>query len=107
MEDVTLQVIDIRALPVSEGEEHATLVMLSASQAQTPFAGPDGQPLVLTIPSKITRVHLNKQAGQELIDSLQEAVDNLPDPKPTTNLVIPGSPADVDRVAANLKQFGA
>jgi hypothetical protein len=103
MEDVTLQVLDIRALPVNEGEKHATLVILSG--LQTPFAGPDGQPVVLL--TKITRVPFNKQAGQDLIASLQEAVDALPDPKPASNLFVPGSPADVDRVAQNLKQFGA
>jgi hypothetical protein len=103
MEDVTLQALDIRALPVGEGDEHATLVVLSG--LQTPFAGPDGQPVAL--PTKITRVPFNKQAGQDLIDSLQEAVDNLPDPRPASSLFVPGSPADVDRVAQNLKRFGA
>lgn len=103
MEDTTLQVLDIRALPVNEGDEHATLVMLSG--IQTPFGGPDGQPVVL--PSKVTRVPMGKGAIRELIVSLQEAEEKLPDPKPVSNLVVPGSPADVDRVAQNLKQFGA
>ena len=103
MEDTTLQVIDIRALDVSEGDENVTLVMMVG--LATPFAGPDGQPVIL--PVKIYRVPMSKQASLELIQSLTEETEKLVEPKRPSGLVVPGSPADVDRVAQNLKQFGA
>jgi hypothetical protein len=100
-EDTTLQVIDIRALPVNEGDEHVTLAMLTA--VQTPFAGPDGQPVVL--PVKVYKVPLNKTSAQELIESLRDESDKLPDPKRPSDLIVPGSPADVDRAAQALGKF--
>jgi len=99
MKDITLQVFDIRALPVSEGEEHATLAMMTG----TPFPGPNGQAMVL--PDETYRVPLNKDALGELISSLQEAHDQLPDPKPVSNLVVPGSMSDAERFANDLKRF--
>lgn len=101
MEDITLQVIDIRALPVTEGDDHLVLAMLVG--IQTPFAGPDGQPLVL--PVRVYKVPMGKLAGTELIASLTEEIDKLPDPKPQSNLVVPGSMQDVDRVAQDLGRF--
>lgn len=103
MEDVTLQVIDIRALDVNEGDEHLTLAMLSA--VQMPFAGPDGQPIL--VPMKVTKVPMGKQAALELIQSLTEQVENLPEPKRPSNLVVPGSMQEAEQAAANLQRFGA
>lgn len=107
MEDVTMQVLDIRALDVNEGDQHLTIAMMAASQVQTPFAGPDGQPVVLTVPTKIVRVIMGKQGALELIESLQAQVDNLPDEKRPSNLVIPASMQQAEQAAENLKRFGA
>ena len=93
----------MRALPVEEGADHLVVAMLCG--IQTPFAGPDGQPVVM--PTKVYRVLLGKNAAQEVIDSLAAEAEKLPEPKRPSNLVVPGSPADVDQVAANLRQFGA
>lgn len=101
MHDTTLQVLDIRALPVTEGEESVTLAMLTG--IPTPFAGPDGQPVTLV--SAVYKVPMGKQAAIDLIESLQEEVAKLPEPKRASNIVIPGSPSDVDRVAQNINQF--
>jgi hypothetical protein len=101
MEDTTLLVLDIRALDVNEGDEYLTLAMIKA--IQTPFPGPDGQPISLV--SGVVKVPMGKQAARELIGSLQEQVDKLPDPKRPSGIVVPGSPAEVDQVAQNLKRF--
>lgn len=102
MHDTTLQVLDIRALPVNEGDENVVLAMLTG--IQTPFAGPDGQPVIL--PTGVYKVPMGKNAAKELIQSLSEESEKLPEPKRPSNLVVPGSPDDVDRIAQNLRQFG-
>jgi hypothetical protein len=101
MNDETLSVIDISALPVEEGDESMVLAMLTG--IQTPFAGPNGQPV--TLPTKVYRVRIGKSAAKDLAASLDEQADKLADPKRPSGLVVPGSPADVDQVAANLNQF--
>lgn len=101
MHDTTLQVLDIRALPVNDGEEHVTLAMLVG--IQTPFAGPDGQPVPLI--TGVYKIPLSKSAAQEVINSLTEESEKLPDPKRQSDLIVPGSPADVDRIANDLGRF--
>lgn len=101
MEETTLQVIDIRALDVNEGDEHLTMAMATAMQL--PIADPSGNPALAI--TKVYKVPMGKQAAVELIASLQDQVDKLPDPKRPSNLVVPGSPADVEQVAQNLKRF--
>lgn len=102
MDDISLSVIDVRALPVEEGADHLVLAMLTG--IQTPFAGPDGQPVIM--PTRIYRVRLAKPAAEELIGSLTAEAEKLPEPKKPSNLFVPGSPDEVDQVAKNLKQFG-
>jgi vacuolar-type H+-ATPase subunit B/Vma2 len=99
MKDITLQVFDIRALPVDEGAEIATLAMMTG----TPLPGPNGQAMIL--PDETYRVPMNKDAIGELIQSLQEAHDQLPDPKPQSNLYVPGSPDEIDQVAQTFQKF--
>jgi hypothetical protein len=101
MADITLAAIDIRVLPVNDGDQHATLAALTA--IGTPFAGPDGQPV--SLPNDIYRLPIGKQALKELIESAQAAHDALPDPKPQSNLVVPGNPQDVDKIANDLNRF--
>lgn len=101
MHDTTLQVLDIRALPVNEGDEAVVVAMLTA--IQTPFPGPDGNPIPLV--TGVYKVPMSKNAAQELIATLTEESDKLPEPKRPSGIVVPGSPADVDQVAANLKKF--
>lgn len=102
MEDTTLQVVDIRALPVEEGAEAVVLAMLVA--VQLPIAGPDGQPII--VPTKVYKVPLSKNAAQEVLKTLSEESDKLPEPKRASGIVVPGSPADVDAMAQNIKRFG-
>lgn len=101
MADTTLQALDVSILPPNEGEEHAVLAALTG--VATPFGGPDGQQVVL--PLDIYRIPLGKQALKQLIEAAQAAHDALPDPKPQSNLVVPGSPADADRLAQELGKF--
>jgi hypothetical protein len=101
MADITLAALDIRVLPVEDGQEHAVLAALTG--LGTPFGGPDGQPV--TLPLDIYRLPIGKQALKELIESAQAAHDALPDPKPQSNLVVPGNPQDVDRIANDLNRF--
>jgi hypothetical protein len=99
--DTTLQVFDCRALEVNEGEELVTVIMVTG--LPTPFPGQNGQQIVL--PTGVYRAPLSKAAAIELRDTLNEAIENVSDPKPVSDLFIPGSPADVDRVAENLRKF--
>jgi hypothetical protein len=69
----------------------------------TPFGGPNGQPVIL--PLDIYRVPVTKGALKDLIESAQEAYDKLPDPRPASNLVVPGNPNDVDRLANEMQKF--
>lgn len=103
MREITLQVVDIRALPVTEGEEHAVLAMVTANQV--PFAGPDGSVAMVATADDVYKVPLNKQALGEVIESLQEAYENLPDPKPVSNLFVPESMGQAEQIAANLRKF--
>lgn len=99
MKDITLQVFDIRALPVNEGDEIGTLAMMTGF----PIPGPNGQTMIL--PSETYRVPMDKAAVAALIESLQEAHDALPDPKPVSNLVFPASMADAEHFANDLRKF--
>jgi hypothetical protein len=101
MHDTTLSVLDIRAMDMNEGAEVVTLAMITA--IQTPFAGPDGQPVPLV--SGVYKVPMGKQAALELAASLTEAAEKLPDPKPQSNLVVPGSMQDAERIANDLGRF--
>src|SRR5688572_2527210 len=101
MSDTTLQAIDVRCLPVEDGAEHAVVAVMTG--LGTPFGGPNGQPVIL--PLDIYRIPVTKGAVKELIDSLQEAYEKLPDPKPQSNLVVPGNPNDVDKIANDLRKF--
>lgn len=98
--DTTLNVIDIRAIEVNEGDELVTLGMMTG--LQLPLAGPDGNPIV--VPVKIIKVPMNKLTAQALIKSLTEETEKLPDPKRPSNIVR-SSPADVDRAAQALGKF--
>lgn len=99
MKDTTLQVFDIRALDVGEGDEHATLAMMTGLA----IPGPNGQAMVL--PAETYRVPMDKSAIAALIESLQVAHDALPDPRPQTNLFVPGSMTEAEQIANNLKRF--
>lgn len=101
MHDTTIQAFNIEIPEVTEGDEHLFLVALTG--IPTPFPGPSGQPVVLM--GGIYRIPISKQAALEVAKALREQAEKLPDPKPASNIVIPGSPGDVDQVAANLKRF--
>jgi hypothetical protein len=100
MADITLQALDVSVLPVEEDAPYATLAALTG--VQTPFGGPDGQAVAL--PTDIYRIPMGKQAIKKLIEEAQAAYDALPDPKPQSNLVVPGNPNDVDKIANDLKR---
>lgn len=101
MEDTTIQALNIEIPEVNEGDDHLTFVAITG--LPTPFPGPNGQQVVLM--GNVYRIPMHKQAALEVAEALRVQAEKLPDPKPQSNLVIPGSPGDVDQVAANLKKF--
>lgn len=99
MQDVTLQVINVGVFDVEEGQDHAVLAVVTG--LALPMAHPQtGEQLL--VPDGQYRMPLQKSAIAGLIQALQEAHDKLPDPKPASNLVVPGSMQDVENHARNL-----
>lgn len=101
MNDTTIQALNIEIPEVNDGDEHLTLVAIQG--IPTPFPNQSGQPVVLL--SGIYRIPMGKQAALEVAEALRTQAEKLPDPKPQSNIVIPGSLDDVDQVARNLKKF--
>jgi hypothetical protein len=85
-----------------EGAELAELVIVTG--LGLPMAHPQtGQQMI--VPDGQYVVPLQKETVAALIEQLQKAYDKLPEPKPQSNLVVPGNPQDVDRIANDLNRF--
>jgi hypothetical protein len=102
MQDTTLQVINIGVPDLEEGEELATLLIVTAMMM--PVVDPQtGRPLgQVPVPDGQYRVPLQKDAVRQVAERLLEVHEQMPDPKPESNIVVPGSPADVNRIAEEL-----
>lgn len=102
MQDATLQAINVGVFEPEEGAEHVTVVIVTG--LALPLADPTtGQQVI--VPDNQYRVPLQKTAAQALIDGLTKAIDKLPDPKPQSNIVVPGSMDDVERAARDLGRY--
>lgn len=102
MHDTTLQAISLGVYEAEENAEHAVLTIITG--LALPMANPQtGEQLI--VPDGQYRVPLQKAAILALIDGLQKAAEKLPDPKPQSNLVVPGSMQDVETAARNLERF--
>lgn len=102
MHSTTLQAIAVGVEEPPEGAELAEIGILTG--LTLPMAHPQtGQPVI--VPDGQYLVPLQKSTVAALIGQLQAAHDKLPDPKPQSNLVVPGSPNDVDQIANDLRRF--
>ena len=90
-------------MPVTEGDEGANIAILEG--LALPFQDQNGQPVI--VPVGRIQVPMGKSAIARLINLLQDVHDKLADPKPQSNIFVPGSMDEVDQVANNLKNLGA
>jgi hypothetical protein len=91
MHDTTIQALDIQVVPA---EDHIQLVVA------TGIVLPVGNGQALPLPTGVYRVPMSKIAAQTRGQELIDAAENLPDPPPTSDLIVPGSPAEVQAAAA-------